>query len=36
VSFKTYVEGTTPIPYDLYFSKVGITPATVKSPTAIF
>jgi predicted metalloprotease with PDZ domain len=33
---KTYVEGTTPIPYDLYFSKVGITPATVKSPTAIF
>jgi predicted metalloprotease with PDZ domain len=33
---KTYVEGTTPIPYDFYFSKVGITPATVKSPSAIF
>jgi predicted metalloprotease with PDZ domain len=33
---KTYVAGTTPIPYNYYFAKVGITPATEKVATAIF
>jgi predicted metalloprotease with PDZ domain len=33
---KTYVAGTTPIPYDFYFSKVGLATSTVKSPGAIF
>ena len=33
---KTYVAGTTPIPYEFYFSKVGISKSTIKSPAAIF
>lgn len=33
---KTYVAGTTPIPYNYYFAKVGITPATEKVAAAIF
>ena len=33
---NTYVAGTTPIPYDYYFAKVGVSPAVVKSPAGIF
>jgi predicted metalloprotease with PDZ domain len=33
---KTYVAGPTPIPYDKYLSRVGITKSTMKSPTSIF
>jgi predicted metalloprotease with PDZ domain len=33
---KTYVAGTTPIPYDFYLSKVGVTATTIKSPAPIF
>jgi len=29
---KKYVSGTTPIPYDTYFAKMGVTKATVKIP----
>lgn len=29
---KTYVAGTTPIPYETYFAKMGVTKATVKKP----
>jgi predicted metalloprotease with PDZ domain len=32
----TYVAGTTPIPYETYFAKVGITPTTIKSPGNVF
>lgn len=31
-----YVAGTTPIPYDEYFAKVGVTSATVKKPGMAF
>jgi predicted metalloprotease with PDZ domain len=33
---KTYVSGTTPIPYDTYLAKVGVTKAAEKVPGAIF
>ncbi|MEZ7497229.1 peptidase M61 [Flavobacterium sp. Arc3] len=32
----TYVAGTTPIPYETYLAKVGITKSTVKSPGNVF
>jgi predicted metalloprotease with PDZ domain len=32
----TYVAGTTPIPYETYFAKVGVTQSTVKSPGNVF
>lgn len=32
----TYVSGTTPIPYDVYLSKVGVSKSTEKVPTSIF
>lgn len=32
----TYVAGTTPIPYETYFAKVGVTKSTVKSPGNVF
>ncbi|WP_428231588.1 peptidase M61 [Flavobacterium sp.] len=31
-----YVQGTTPIPYDFYLAKVGVTKASEKVPAAIF
>jgi len=33
---KTYVSGSTPIPYDYYLSKVGVTKTTKKTPTNVF
>ncbi|MBX9887368.1 MAG: peptidase M61 [Flavobacteriaceae bacterium] len=33
---KTYVAGTTPIPYDFYLAKVGVTTSNIKSPASIF
>ncbi len=33
---KTYVSGSTPIPYDTYLAKVGITKSTKKIPTNVF
>jgi predicted metalloprotease with PDZ domain len=33
---NTYVSGTTPIPYDVYFSKVGITKAKIKKASNPF
>ena len=33
---KTYVSGPTPIPYDTYLAKVGITKTTKKAPTNVF
>tara|TARA_R110000868_G_scaffold23657_4_gene94862 strand:+ start:680 stop:2539 length:1860 start_codon:yes stop_codon:yes gene_type:complete len=33
---KTYVAGTTPIPYDFYLAKVGVTTTNIKSPAPIF
>jgi predicted metalloprotease with PDZ domain len=32
----TYVAGTTPIPYDNYFAKVGLSRTTIQSPTNVF
>jgi len=32
----TYVAGTTPIPYDNYFAKVGLSRSTTKSPSNVF
>jgi predicted metalloprotease with PDZ domain len=32
----TYVAGTTPIPYDIYLSKVGVSKSTEKVPASIF
>lgn len=32
----TYVAGTTPIPYDSYFAKVGLSRSTIKSPANVF
>lgn len=32
----TYVAGTTPIPYDNYFEKVGLSRSTIKSPSNVF
>jgi hypothetical protein len=36
VIFSIYVAGTTPIPYETYFAKVGVTKSTVKSPSNVF
>ena len=33
---KTYVSGSTPIPYDAYLARVGVTKTTIKSPTNVF
>jgi predicted metalloprotease with PDZ domain len=33
---KTYVSGPTPIPYDTYLAKVGVTKSTTKAPTNVF
>ncbi len=33
---KTYVSGRTPIPYDLFLNKVGVSKSTVKVPGGIF
>jgi predicted metalloprotease with PDZ domain len=33
---KTYVAGPTPIPYDKYLARVGLTKKTIKSPTNVF
>jgi predicted metalloprotease with PDZ domain len=33
---KTYVAGPTPIPYDKYLAKVGVTKITKKAPTNVF
>jgi predicted metalloprotease with PDZ domain len=33
---KTYVSGPTPIPYDTYLAKVGVTKSTSKIPTNVF
>ena len=33
---KTYVSGTTPIPYETYFAKVGLTKTMKKTPSNIF
>lgn len=33
---KTYVSGPTPIPYNTYLAKVGVTKSTKKSPTNVF
>lgn len=33
---KTYVAGTTPIPYDFYFAKVGLAKSKVQVPAAVF
>ena len=33
---KTYIAGPTPIPYDIYLAKVGVTKTTKKTPTNIF
>ncbi|MFL9830807.1 peptidase M61 [Flavobacterium sp. ST-87] len=33
---KTYVAGTTPIPYDLYLAKVGLTQTTKQVPASVF
>jgi len=33
---KTYVSGPTPIPYDMYLAKVGVTKSNIKSPTNVF
>ena len=33
---KTYVSGPTPIPYNTYLAKVGVTKATKKTPTNVF
>jgi predicted metalloprotease with PDZ domain len=33
---KTYVSGPTPIPYDTYLAKVGVTNSTTKTPTNVF
>ena len=33
---KTYISGSTPIPYETYFAKVGVTKTTKKVPTNVF
>jgi predicted metalloprotease with PDZ domain len=33
---KTYVSGSTPIPYETYLAKVGITKVSLKTPASIF
>jgi predicted metalloprotease with PDZ domain len=33
---KTYVAGPTPIPYETYLAKVGVTKSTTKKPTNVF
>ena len=33
---KTYVSGPTPIPYDTYLAKVGVTKSTSKKPSGVF
>jgi predicted metalloprotease with PDZ domain len=33
---NTYVSGTTPIPYENYFAKVGLSVSTIKSPSNVF
>ncbi len=33
---KTYVSGPTPIPYDAYLARVGVTKTTKKTPTNVF
>jgi predicted metalloprotease with PDZ domain len=33
---KTYVSGPTPIPYDVYLARVGVTKSTTKAPTNVF
>lgn len=33
---KTYVSGSTPIPYDTYLARVGVTKTTKKAPTNVF
>ena len=33
---KTYVSGPTPIPYDTYLARVGVTKTTKKAPTNVF
>jgi predicted metalloprotease with PDZ domain len=33
---KTYVSGPTPIPYDTYLAKVGVTKSTKQAPTNVF
>jgi predicted metalloprotease with PDZ domain len=33
---ETYVAGTTPIPYDNYFAKVGLSRSSIQSPTNVF
>ncbi|HJS00156.1 MAG TPA: hypothetical protein VJ780_04395 [Flavobacterium sp.] len=33
---KNYVAGTTPIPYELYFAKVGLTKSMIKAPAPVF
>ncbi|NDP26723.1 MAG: peptidase M61 [Flavobacterium sp.] len=33
---KTYVSGSTPVPYDMYLAKVGVTKSTNKTPTNVF
>ncbi len=33
---KKYISGTTPIPYNTYLARVGVTKATKKSPTNVF
>lgn len=33
---KTYVSGPTPIPYETYLAKVGVTKSTAKKPTNVF
>jgi len=34
--FKTYVSGSTPIPYATYLAKVGVTNSTTKVPSGVF
>jgi predicted metalloprotease with PDZ domain len=34
--FKTYVDGTTPIPYEQFFGKMGVTQAQTKIPGNVF
>jgi predicted metalloprotease with PDZ domain len=34
--FKTYVEGSTPIPYEAFFAKMGVTQAETKVPGNVF
>jgi predicted metalloprotease with PDZ domain len=33
---KTYISGSTPIPYETYLAKVGVTKTTKKAPTNVF